>query len=130
MRLSHESCYIEQTRTIVTSLPNDGITSISEITATEPIASYDVDAHLDEYIPTAEVDNDALASKHIASSSLKLREIDKISGSACENIRKNVASMLCTNRETLRDKIVGTGRITSYLQCCKRCYVITIRKKL
>ena len=49
--------------------------------------------------------NESLAVNHIASFSLKLREFDKVSGSACEDLRNNIGSMLCMTREMLLDKI-------------------------
>ena len=47
------------------------------------------------------VDLQALANNHIALWSLKLREIHKIPGSVCEEIRHSVADMLCESRTSL-----------------------------
>jgi len=45
--------------------------------------------------------NDDTAMNHVASFTLKLREVDKLSGSACEEVRHNVATMLSMSREHL-----------------------------
>jgi len=59
------------------------------------------------------LDATAIAANHVASLSLKLREVNKISGTACEDIRHNLGFMLNDSREqllhTVQNKLLEFG---------------------
>lgn len=54
-----------------------------------------------------------IATNHIASLSLKFRDLNKISGTACEDIRYNLGFMLSDSREqllhTVQSKLLELG---------------------
>lgn len=64
-------------------------------------------SHIDKTALT----NDRIALNFVASFSLKLREIDKVSGSACQEVRNDIGTILCTSRQMLfedvRDRMNG-----------------------
>ena len=45
------------------------------------------------------------ALNQVASLSLKLREVGKVSGSACEEVRQNIGMMLCMSRQLLQSDV-------------------------
>ena len=51
------------------------------------------------------VDVQASAMNNVAAWSVKLREINKVSGAVCEDIRQNIGAMLSASRDSLSDSI-------------------------
>ena len=51
--------------------------------------------------------DETLASNHVAAMSLKLREINRVSGNVCEDIRENVSVMLSASREHMKGNVLS-----------------------
>jgi len=65
----------------------------------------DADADLSHISSISGANPQSLSDKHVALWSLKLREVHRISGTACEEIRQNVADMLLQSRTDLANSV-------------------------
>jgi hypothetical protein len=110
MRVKHKEYYHEHlvsprcSRNV--EMVDDGAIDFDDTQYVNSISN-DTTRTVESLSATSSANPDIISKNHIAAMSLKLREINKVPGAVCADVRQHMSSMLCESRETLKHTVLN-----------------------